>query len=244
MSFKRTLSLSLSYVLSCVLQFAYAEEPSPTTNQSAPVEQPPAPTPEVAPKKSWQFAIGLGYMVSAKRGTFSDGKLTSGSTVVPGSAELDYKPAASLILEARKLAPNSWGFLGGLNYEGERQLDSGTVRGGGEVLLLQGNSSSSKIQFATFYGSAAYRWDSFYLPFGLNFSAVKFTPAQGSAATHSESGGLGAQLGVGYAFDSGFAIELYDWLTTMNLKTSTATSTVDFGKGYFESIVLVGKYAF
>lgn len=213
---------------------------------NAQTEPAPAPSPNKAPLATesggrWQFALGLGYMLSTQDGKFSDAR--AGATT--GEAEFDYEKTYSLIAEARYLPANDWGVLLGLNYEGQRQFDGGTIKGGGVVVTLTGGSDASKVQFSTLYASAAYRWNEFYLPFGLNYSVVKFTPAStGGNQAYDASGELGAQLGVGWFFEEHFAIELHSWVTGMNLRTGSGAAEIDFGSGIFPHLFLMGKYAF
>jgi hypothetical protein len=216
------------------------ELPPPVLNE---VPEPKVVQPE-KPKPRWHFVLGLGHMIGGGKGQFDDATYSSSTDFIAGEAEFEYSKTYALIAEGRYLPPNSWCFLGGLNYEGEREFERGELRGDGETITLTGGSGASKVQFTTLYASAAYRWKEFYLPFGLNSSGVKFTPARGFTGSHSASGGLGAQAGMGWMIQDRFAVEVYTWVTSMKLKTSASGATIDYGQGYFQSFLLVGKFAF
>lgn len=194
--------------------------------------------------EAWHLSLGLGYILTVPSATFSDITETTGGTTYSGNADLKYKPTYELMVEAQKLPAQHWGLMAGLNYEGERELDSGTVTISGTSVGLSGGSGASKVQFTTVYGNAVYRWDEFYIPFGLNYSLLKFTPASGATESYSANGGVGAQLGVGWRFPNNIELEAYSWVTSMNLKDSGSSTSVDYGNGYFPSLRVYLKYVF
>jgi hypothetical protein len=208
--------------------------------------QPPAandkPAIEQSSKSGWNFAIGLGYSLSSKL-KFDNGVGTSSGSSTSFSTDLDYKNTYSLSFEGRNMPSNSWGFMGGIQFDGEREFDGGTITSGG-ITATVSSSGGSKIQFTNLYANAVYRWDQFYLPFGLNVSSVKFTPASGSTGTSDASGGVGAQLGAGFALNENVALELFSRVVAIKLKGTTSTSTTDFGTGYLSTLIFQGKYIF
>lgn len=222
---------------------------SPASPQRAAVQQPsasPMPTPASQPhfEKKWRISAGFGYMLTNQNAQFSNATYIGGGSTVNGSASLNYGSTYVVDLEARYLPTDSWGFIGGLNYEGQRQFKSGTLQGGGYNIDLVGGSGASKVQFITLYANAAYRWGAFYLPFGLNFSNASFTQASGASGTSSASGGVGAEVGVGYMASHNVAVELYSWVTSMSLNTVESGDSINYGSGYFQSDILVLKYVF
>ncbi len=222
--------------------------PSAVQDTASEVEAPPpAPAAPAAPMTSeansrrWRFALGAGYILGSNT-EFDDVKISAGGNTVSGEAEFDLEQTFVIAIEGRYSPRQSWGFMGGLNYEGERKIEGGSVSGPGFQVTF--GALNEKVQVTTLYGSAVYRWDSFYLPFGLNYSVLKYKADPSSAASVDEGGGIGAQLGVGWIFQDQFALELHSWVTTNDLKVTASTGTLDYGSGMTSNLVLVGKYLF
>lgn len=192
----------------------------------------------------WRFAVGLGYIVTAHGAAFDSIYYSDGSSSGIGTAELEYEATYSLLLEARYLPKRSWGFTGGLNYEGERKFDKGSLTINGTKVILTGGSGASSLQQTTLYANAVYRWGWFYLPFGVNATQLTFTPAEGFDGSYDEAGMMGAQLGAGFVVDDHFALELTSWVTTMELTTLDGTESLDYGEGILPSLYLFAKYVF
>lgn len=203
-------------------------------SQQIPQQEPQQETQEIV-YDSWHFGLGLSYgLVSKLR---FDHIVVTGA---PGNftADLDYENTVALEIEARKMSPMSWGFMGGLSIDGERKFTGGTISGMGTSISLTSGGDTSKIQTTVVYGNAVYRWNQFYLPFGFNISAVKFTPANSSSM--SASGGLGGQLGVGFYINKNFVIEAYSRAVAVKM----SSSTTDYGSGFMSNLMLTGKYIF
>lgn len=223
--------------------------PQPTLQPVAPAP-PVMPQPAISPESPtyekaarWRFAVGLGYTMTSKL-KFDSGYATSASGSGDISADMNYKNATVISAEARFQPQNAWGFLVGLQVDGERELDGGTLVAGGTTYTMNGGSGASKIQVSNIYGNAAYRWEQFYLPFGLNLSSFNFTPAVGFIGTEDSSGGIGAQVGIGIIPSESFAFELYSRVLGVRLKTTSSSGTADYGYGYFSSILFQGKFIF
>lgn len=186
--------------------------------------------------EGWRFGIGGSVSLVSKL-KFNDVVISGYSGKY--DVDFDFKNGFSLELDARTMNPQSWGFMGGLSYDSEREVSSLTVTDG-SGLSSSGSISGMKIQTTVIYGNAVYRWNEFYLPFGLNLSKVNAT----TAASNSTSGGLGLQLGVGYYINENFVIEALSRATAVKLKTSSASTDVDFGTGYMSNLMITGKYIF
>lgn len=193
---------------------------------------------------AWHWGLGAGLMLAAAGGKFNDAKFTGTGGTITGSADLEYSKVLSLLIEGRMLPRDSWGTLIGLNHEFERNFEGGTISGGGTTVTMSGSGNVSKMQFTTLYASAAYRWETFYLPFGLNFNSVTFTPASGATGNSSASGSVGVQLGGGWMISPTFAVEAYSWVTSMKLKATNTTDTLDYGIDNFGSLRVFGKFIF
>jgi opacity protein-like surface antigen len=159
----------------------------------------PTPIPEsqaVREESQWQWGIGAGY--SSLSWKTDEGIL---------KADLDFNPALSLLAEIRNQAPNSFGSQFGISYDFERELDQGTITYATTTLNIPSGNSLS-IQMTTIYANLVYQWDSFYLPIGLNWSRVKLKAVNGTNTSSKTDGGLGVQLGFGWAFNRMLSTEL------------------------------------
>lgn len=231
-----------------------AQKPSDPSQQKtvhAPKPQSPEEeSPSVSPgvQRTWQFGLGLSYALRTY--------LKFDSVVIDGSpgysGEFEYTNSFSITADARWTAPNSWGFIGGITFDGERKFDSGTISAGGGVSFrLYAGENPSKLRTGVVYASAVYRWERIYLPFGVNVSWARFTPGRdsdistnGSTADVSTSGGIGGQLGVGYYITPKFVVEGESRGAAVKLKATTPSSTTDFGRGLLYSLQVTAKYFF
>lgn len=178
----------------------------------------------------WNFSLGISYDL----GTAAkfDSATISGTSGY--SYELEYDNSFSIEADARYLPQNSWGFITGLTYDFDRKLNTATLTGNGVSSSEDGQGR--KLRTTVAYASAVYRWEKFYLPFGLNYSDVTITPS----TNLSISGSVGVQLGIGYYVKDNFAIEAISRTLTARLKAPTS----DFGTGHLTSIMLTAKYIF
>lgn len=183
----------------------------------------------------WRIALGLGLSLGS---TLKFDDVRSGSST--GKVEIRYKEGLTGIVEARYLKSNSWGFIGGVSSDSEREVDRMTIESGGTSITIAAGSGPSKLQTSHIFANASYVWEAFYLGFGLNYSFVKFTPATGYAARIEDEGGVGAQLGVGINIHPNIALEAWSRATAVKLKIDDT----DFGTGYLSQLLLQGKYIF
>lgn len=192
--------------------------------------------------RQWFFALGGGYQISTQPGQFSTVTATpflgASST---GSGSLTFNPSYVVQADLRFVPKNHWGFMVGADYEGTRTLKSGMFNAGSTSIVLAGGA---KMQISTAYVNAVYRWENFYLPFGLNYSTVNFTTGGGVLGTDSVQGGIGAQLGVGWQFNNWFSLEAYSWATSMQMNMTTSGAYLECGTGIFGNLILMGKVLF
>lgn len=207
---------------------------------------PPAPVPENAPvaqEKDTDIHFGIGASLRGGNALyFSETKVGGSSTKYEVTA--DYSTGVSLELDARMLAQDSWGFIGGLTIDSETKAEKVTIKDGSSTQTITA-SDGAKLQATVLYGSLAYRMERFYIPFGLNVAAIKFTPPSGYSGSAEASGGLGIQAGMGYYFSPNFVGETHLRSIGVKLKsTPTTGSEVDYGNGGFVSFLLTAKYIF
>jgi hypothetical protein len=197
--------------------------------------------------RSKKFHVGLGFghqLVTGKSKFHSYHRTDTLGADQSGYAEFKYKPTYMFQIDARILPIRSWGFIAGLNYEGEREFDGGKITIDGNTYTYYGWDGGPKIQFATLFASAAYRWTQFYIPFGLNYSFAHYKAPSGYSGATTTSGGPGAQLGMGFMSTDHIAVEFYGWLTSAWLKESAGGNSVNFGYGTFPTLLLLVKYLF
>lgn len=234
-------------LLSCLLFLsttAFAQDAAAGSPGAPPVAQPAPQAEAPKPERQWRFGLGVGYQLATSAAQFNNVSVVGGGQQVSATGSLTYNQTYVLSAEGRFVRKHAWGFIGGLDYEGQRQFQSGSFSGGGQTVQLTGGSGASKVQFTSVYASAVYRWEDFYLPFGLNFSFINFTPAAGATATGTTQGGVGAQIGIGYQFNDWFALEAYSWATAMQLNIADSSTSLSTGTGYVPDFVLFAKFLF
>ncbi len=204
------------------------------------VEPPMTPKRWAPAPDRWRFGVGASYGLISKSSFSQVNESTSLNAVV---VDLNFENALSLELDARQSAPNSWGFIGGLTYDQDRKVTGGKIVDTGSTISFP-TSDPFKIQFIVFSGNVVYRWNEFYLPFGLNINIAKYTSPSTFSGTHSVNGGLGGQLGVGYYLTEHFTVEAQSRATTFKLNVSTNSNSTDYGTGFFSTLMLTGKYIF
>ncbi len=134
---------ALLLLVALIYSSAISAQDKPEAAPAAP-ESPPSFTNTYSDERRIRFGVGVGIMLSAPDAEFDKLQYTSTTVSVTGKAKLRYEKVASLILEARMTPRYNWGFIGGLNYEAERELESGTVETEVLVVPINGGSGSSK----------------------------------------------------------------------------------------------------
>lgn len=188
-----------------------------------------------------RFGVGL-ILSGASTLSFTDIKASSGVT---GTYKETFEPAFGFTGEMKMSAPHSWGFSVGLNYMMEtKSKDSETTTNTG------GSSSGStngddKVQFISLEGNAIYKWENFYLPFGLHYGNINLKPKLLPGESLDATSGFGLQFGAGYEFNNNFTLEAIMKSTTLKItgKTSSGT-TLDYGTGTYTNLNIAAKYYF
>ncbi len=236
------------FLLSLFIACRCLAEETPVPNTEVP--NPPKPINAETEKPNttrlpWTFGAGIGY-VTKSTATFDSMTLVDGANNVTykGSGSLDYEPAFTVSVEARKLAESSWGFIGQVYYDSDRKVTGGSVKSGNYSAVFTGENPS-KLQLIVVSGSAAYRWHDFYLPFGLNYSIPTFTPSKTSTNdSDTIQGGIGAQLGVGFYVSDNAALELSSRATSVSFKSKTGSTVLDWGTGNITNLIFGAKFFF
>ncbi|RYZ63277.1 MAG: hypothetical protein EOP05_23910 [Proteobacteria bacterium] len=93
------------------------------------------------------------------------------------------------------------------------------------------------------YANAIYRWDAFYLPFGINFLLPKVE--DGPLIFKNKSGSVGGQVGAGYYVHENFATEFVVRASHVNLGgVASGTNYYSYGDGYLFSANLIAKFIY
>lgn len=194
-----------------------------------------------SPLENKNIGISLYYSL-ANEVHFDDAfvSTTSGS----GKVEATYKTANSVGLGVTwaKMKPQSWGFLGNLVYEPGREINSVTFKGPGGTATANATGTKPKVSFLIIEGNAVYRWNSFYLPFGLNVNAPTLSDTDG--ANVDISGGLGIFLGGGFILGDNSSVEIFVRTISMNMTESSGTTHINYELGTMTGVGFGYKYWF
>jgi hypothetical protein len=237
---------------------ARAQTSAPSSAPATPVPQSPQPgAPEGQPlvseplgaapvegslEKRLRFgvwgAINLAGNLSFGKVRFDTGAQST------DSANLNFKdsPSATLGLEVMYGAPNAWGLSAGASYDSNHRFRAYEFSStyGRPASLTFGDFDAN---IFTIYANAIYRWDNFYIPFGLNISGIKVIDAP--ATVDNLKGGAGAQFGVGYFFGEGIMGEFILRGTAVNSESRDMNGTrLELGVGSVGTAQVVLKYYF
>lgn len=210
-----------------------AATPPPRPAVANPVSEEPSAVEREEEKVRISFGAGLG---TTPKLTFDEARQPGYSDTA--KVEMDLASGLSLSADIRVTPKNSWGFIGGVGYEGRREVKSLKVSNGGYSTTISGTASSTAASFTTwlYEANAVYRWDGWYLPFGLNYSYFQFKPTPQYTGGWEINGGMGFQLGVGYYLNRNLAIEFWSRATTISFRfLSNSVTTLDFGSGVYSS---------
>ena len=177
---------------------------------------------------SSKWRLGGGFSLVSK----STIKYDDANSIVlgPVTADVTYKSGFSFDLELRNLQQKSWGFIGMVNYEPDKEMSEAFYRNGTGTFQLN-ITNPAKLQTTTLQTNAAYRWGSFYIPVGINYAFFKVTPSS-SGVNGKATGGLGCQAGLGYIISDRFIIETTYRQTAIKLEEDYGSGLVDrFDKG-------------
>lgn len=186
----------------------------------------------------WKFGAGVSYSMN--------GKVKYDSAVAPpftGTADFTYESGFSLELEARNLATMSWGFVGVLTADSDRKITEGNLYTSGANFSYI-TTDPPKFQTTTVLLNAAYRWNQFYIPFGVNYSVFKVTDRSTFVGSSTATGGINGQAGIGFVINDSFVTELTYRLTTVKWTQVSSGVTTTYDKGNLANIFASVRYLF
>lgn len=210
--------------------------PKAAPTQPAPGEKIDEPVSQE--RRQPKFTLGLGHHAGSEL-RFSEVNFSSGGTTDKGTYSFTTDSAIQLTAGAIMSEPNSWGIFAGVTLEQKRDLRSETVSvdsGASSTAYYVGEKPT--VQFTLIEVNAIYRWNTFYIPFGLNYSILRFTQPSGATAVVNAHGSTGAQLGVGFYATEQFRIELLSQVIGAKMTLSTPTVAADLGNGTLAGMVL------
>jgi len=183
------------------------------------------------------LAAGYDLLTSAK---LEDNFATDGTnTSSGGTSEFEFEPGFSIGYEYRNASANSWGASFGVEYHSEKQVEE--VSFSGETAQATGNDNAT-IQITHLYFNLIYRWDVFYIPFGLNVASVKYTPPSTFIGEFEDESSLGFNFALGWELGDNFLIEYGARSTTYSLEYTNGSTVVDYGEGALVTTTLSLKY--
>lgn len=185
-----------------------------------------------------EVRVGLNIGYSPSYLVSLSGTGTSSGTPYVTDYALFYSNVVEFGLDIWSSQKNSWGFMSGFQYGGERRLTSGIING--ISVVASGNTTKYQTHFV--YGGGLYRWDSFYLPLGLTYGITKFTSSSATVTAEAKNG-VGLHFGIGWFFGDNFVIEYIGRSATTELKL-TSGSDSETATGVIGSAALNLKYFF
>ncbi len=235
-------SLFATLLLFALVPPALAQSPTPAPTATPAATPAPAPAAEAPKERARRFVVGA-YYGGTDTLTFREVQVTSGGSTDKGEATFESEPNLGLILEYRQMPQQSWGFQAGLIIEGKRDFTKAKSTSGGTTTEVTYTGTRPNYRQEVLYANAVYKWEQFYIPFGLNYAIPHFTPGQ-TNSTFTIRGQVGVQFGLGFQFTELFGMELMAQATGVNLRAVSSSTTVEYGDGIMGSGRLHAKFAF
>lgn len=229
------------------LEAALVETPAaePVALKSTPEVPAASPEPYYPPVKMdrWiptRFSVMTHYS-GASELIFKDVNVTT--TTASGTVEVDYglESSVGLGVSFASMHPQGWGYLANVFYERARAFKSATIKGSAGATTVTNSGSSSTIAFFVAEMNAVYRWDSFYMPFGLNVSAPTISEDMNGVSYY---GSLGVFWGGGFILSDNATLEIFIREIAIRMKQYTSTSTIDYGSGTMTGFGAAFKFWF
>lgn len=182
----------------------------------------------------WKHLLGLSYNFNT-RARFDDVMMVIGSSVYSAEVEFEAENGAGIIYEARRAAKNDWGYALGAEYVFTRRFERTTVTidnytGSGDVDDDDGFSTLAG------YANLIYQWESFYIPFGINYTSIDY---KGDGDLDA---GFGVNLGLGLQFTEKVYGEFM--IKSSNTAFDEDDDSLDFGDGTLTFAAIQLKYNF
>jgi hypothetical protein len=175
---------------------------------------------------------------------FTNASATASGSKVSGDANMRTDMAGGAGLELWHAQPHSWGWSGGITYDGRRSVSSATLSYFWAFSPAVYVGSLPSFTLFTIYGNAIYRADKWYFPFGFNATIPTVTQGEGDNGSTHADGGIGTQGGAGYHICEHFSVEALLRLVTFRLTHDDGPDHYDLGTGYFAGAHINAKFDF
>lgn len=206
-------------VVLCLNYSAFAEEGSSSSERS-----------------KEHFGI-LGYDLLVA-GNFEDGSSTGSSTSF--DTELEFETGMAIGYEYRETKQHDWGFGIGILHHTKRDVDK--LEQAGVTYTVEDPAS---ISVTRIFGNAIYRWESFYIPFGMNLASNNFKQSSSATGSTDSKLGLGFNFAIGWYLNEKFNIEYGAYSNIWKLEgTASNGNKTDYGDGTLSYSTLKLMYRF
>lgn len=165
---------------------------------------------------------------------------TSGSGNI--SAKFKTDGALGMGLSLTRMSANSFGFALNAAVEFGREIKSVTFTGAGGTSTGVGTGTLPKLSILYVEYQGVYRWDQFYLPFGINISAPYVSDYYG--AKLDVKSGFGFVIGAGFIVNENISVEALARSIGLYLKESDSSGYVDYRYGTLAGATIGLKYRF
>lgn len=190
-------------------EFSQISRPKKTTDvitkpalANAPLKE-PSTDKSFDPSRRFRFGLGL-YYSAGKTLEFEEAEVTVGSVSDSGKISYELENAFGVTVEGIFSPRNSWGFSAGLSTETKRKFKKAKIEENGQTTESD-FVGDAHLTYTHIYANAIYRWDQWYLPFGLNFASVSKDDAP--MVFKNMDGRAGIQFGVGFYANENVALE-------------------------------------
>jgi hypothetical protein len=185
---------------------------------------------------SGHFVVGA-YINTLSSMKFKDAKTTSGGTTTKGEYELKTGPSLGADAHFAFWGENHWGFSVGGFFDLSHKIKD-------ESMAVYGTTKETYLAILGFEGNAIYRFERWYIPFGINTSFPVIVTDEGDV--NDVSGGVGVQVGAGYLLGSSKrnAIEAKVRTTTFGYTQKINNVSVETDRGTGASLTAGWKFIF
>ncbi|MEQ1722734.1 MAG: hypothetical protein ABL930_06130 [Pseudobdellovibrio sp.] len=185
-----------------------------------------------------RFSIGLGYSYGLLMNF--DSAYINADAGAKSSYKLYYSSSPMIDLNYRDVVSNDWGYIFGVAFDFGRKFTEGDKTVNGMTTILR---NDTKLQTTLLSFCLAYRWENFYIPFGVNYPFYNFTN-EGFVGTTKVSGSAYGKLGMGYYLNNNFMLEAY-LLEDSRIYLKTDNGVIDdYGTGHVATSAAYLKYQF
>lgn len=183
----------------------------------------------------WSFGLSIGY---------SPNYLVTMESTQAGTTEkyeMEYASSTEFGATLWRMPKNDWAFMAAADIGKERKLEKLIDNG----ITYTPTAGQAVPTFQTHFirVGTAYRWETFYIPFGLSYGITKMTiPTSG---TLDVKGGIGGFFGLGWNINDTVVIEYIGRSALMEYTFKPASGgPTETGKGVIGSALLNLKVMF